>query len=248
MAIAETRPFVPFHRNDRNFFLAFLILLLAGVVTGFGWDVIDRAAKHTANWPIVVHIHAFFFVLWLAFLTAQILLVRNKRTDLHRKLGWYGAGLAAIMLAMGIAVSWFMDIRALGTPQADPQFLSIQLNDLIDFPVLVTAGILLRNESPAHKRLLLLATAAITDAGFARIMFQVAPHWFTHGFVKTFAVAYIGNDLVILALGAYDLITRRRLHWAWMAGAGFIFATQLIAIWLYLSPAWKTVALHMLGR
>ena len=146
-----------------------LVLILAGILTQFGWDIVDRASHHTASWPILGHIHAVAFVIWLALLATQITLVRTGNVALHKRLGLFGAGWAAVMLILAISVSWFMDIRALGTKEADPSFLSIQLDDIITFPILVTAGLLLRNrDSSAHQRLLLLATIAISDAGFAR--------------------------------------------------------------------------------
>ena len=38
-------------------------------------------------------------------------------------------------MILAISVSWFMDIRSLGTKEADPSFLAIQLTDIILFPV-----------------------------------------------------------------------------------------------------------------
>ncbi len=249
MAVTDAGRFVPFHRNDRNFYLIYMGLILAGVVTGFGWDVIHRVGSHTANWPIIIHIHAMFFVAWLALLATQVWLVRSRNMDLHRRLGVFGVGLAVVMLMLGITVAWYMDIRALGTPHADAPFLAIQLNDLILFPALVAAGVLLRDRDPsAHKRLMLLATVAISDAGFARIGFEVIPKLFGHGFWQTWAVLYPGPTLLVLAMGAYDLITRKRLHPAWLFGGGAIIVGELTATWLYLTPAWKPIALKLLGQ
>jgi hypothetical protein len=250
MVTTTAQRFTPFHRGDRNFFLVYLLLILAGIVTGFGWDVVHRLHDHKASWPIMVHVHAFFFVAWLAFLATQITLVRVRNVDLHMRLGWVGVGLAVIMEVMGVSVAWYMDNFHMKTPaEADPSFLSIQLDDLILFPVLVTTGILMRNRAPsAHKRLMLLATVAISDAGFARIGFEVVPQWFGHDFLPMFTMLYIGPVLLLLGMGAYDLITRRRLHPAWMFGAGLILLGETSATALYLTPAWKGVALKLLGH
>ena len=53
-----------------------------------------------------------------------------------------------------------------------------------------------------------------------------------------FAVLYLGNDLLVLGLGAYDWITRRRLHPAYVAGVAWTLALQLTAASLLLSPGW----------
>jgi uncharacterized membrane protein YozB (DUF420 family) len=249
MTAETSRAFSPFTKWDRNFFLAMLALILTGVVTGFGWDVVQRVSHHTANWPILVHIHAVAFVTWLTLLATQIVLVRTRNLTLHKKLGLFGAGWAVVMLTLAISVSWYMDIRALGTKHADPSFLAIQLDDIILFPTLVAAGLWLRNRDPsAHKRLMLLATIAISDAGFARIGFSLFPSVFGHGFWPFYFAAYTGPTLLVLAMGAYDVITRKRVHPAWLIGGGAIVAGELIATYLYVSPWWKPIALKLLGH
>ena len=120
MTAETSRAFSPFTKWDRNFFLAMLALILVGIITGFGWDIVQRVTHHTANWPILVHIHAVAFVIWLALLATQITLVRTRNLALHKKLGLFGAGWAVVMLILAISVSWFMDIRALGTKEAGP--------------------------------------------------------------------------------------------------------------------------------
>lgn len=249
MTADVNRPFLPFTKWDRNFFLVMLGLILAGIVTGFGWDIVDRVSHHTADWPILVHIHAVAFVTWLVLLGTQISLVRTGNLALHKKLGLFAAGWAVVMLILAISVSWYMDIRALGTKQADPSFLAIQLDDIILFPALVIAGLLQRNRDPsAHKRLLILATIAISDAGFARIGFSLFPNAFGHGFWPFYIAAYPGPVLLVLAMGAYDLVTRKRVHPAWLFGGGAIIVCEIIATYVYVSPWWKPIALRLLGQ
>ena len=59
---------------------------------------------------------------------------------------------------------------------------------------------------------------------------------------------YLGVVLLVLALGIYDLVARRRLHPAYMLGAIWILSWQFCAMWLYESPWWKVVSLHLLGQ
>ena len=56
------------------------------------------------------------------------------------------------------------------------------------------------------------------------------------------------NVLPSLTAGAYDLVTRRRLHPAYVVGLVWIATNQLTAVLLYHSPAWKTVALKLIGH
>jgi hypothetical protein len=59
---------------------------------------------------------------------------------------------------------------------------------------------------------------------------------------------YLGVTLLVLGIGVYDLVTRRRLHPAYVLGAIWILSWQFIAKWLYVSPWWKVVSLRLLGH
>ena len=54
------------------------------------------------------------------------------------------------------------------TKGAPPDFLAVQLSDMLAFGTLSAAALLLRKDMAAHKRLMLLGTLYISDAGFAR--------------------------------------------------------------------------------
>jgi hypothetical protein len=241
-------PFQPYHPQDRNAFLAMVAAVWAAILTGFGWDIVDHLHKHTANWPIVIHIHAVVFLSWLVLLTTQVLLVRSRRLETHKRLGVIGAGLIPVMIVLALSAAWVIDRRDLGTAQADPAFLSIQLVDVIVFASLAGAALLLRKDSTAHKRLILLATFQIVDAGFDRLMGFVFPTLSSTEFWPSYISAYAGTDLLVLALGAYDLVTRRRLHPAYVAGAAWLLLVELTGNWLYVTPAWKPISLVLLGH
>jgi len=55
-----------------------------------------------------------------------------------------------------------------GTKYANTAFLSVMLGDMLVFATLSTVGISLRKNPSTHKRLLLIATLILTDAGFGR--------------------------------------------------------------------------------
>jgi hypothetical protein len=243
-------PFPPFKKWDRDFFLVWLLLIWVGIVMGFGSDMIHHIQSHEAAYPIIVHFHAVAFVGFLVLLTTQLLLIRGNRHDLHRKLGVAGVALAAVMLVLGPATAIVVQRAQWGTPDSDPAFVSIQFIGILDFFVLIVAAALSRNNPPAHKRLILLAILAISDAGFARWLDGDIHAWFGggDGFAITFAGFFLATDILVLGIGAYDLITRKRLHPAYVAGAIWLFACQTAEVLLYHSPAWKTVATHLIGH
>lgn len=69
-----------------------------------------------------------------------------------------------------------------------------------------------------------------------------------NGVLGLLAGLYGANDLLIVGLGVYDWITRRRLHRAYLGGVAWILANNLTAIGLSLSPWWRTIALRIIGH
>jgi uncharacterized membrane protein len=244
-----SRRFAPFHRWDRTALLVMIAAMWLGIVMGFVPEIAGHIAKHEPAYPLIVHLHAAAFVGWMALLTTQVLLMRVRRPDLHRRLGLAGPVLAAIMIVLGPATALTVQRLAVGHPDADPAFLSVQFGGILAFGALATAAFLLRGDASSHKRLILLATLGIIDAGFARWLGAPMTKWLgPAGYWQNFAELYAGSYLLLVSFGAYDLITRRRLHPAYVIGAGWIVVVQLAAIWLYLSPAWKAFAIGLIGR
>ena len=236
------------HKWDRNFFLLWVGLVWFGIIAGFGGDIVRHVQSHEAHYPLIVHVHAAVFVGWLVLFTVQIWLIRSRRHDIHKKLGIGLLCLAAVMIVIGPATAWVVQRQEFGTPDSDPSFVAIQFSDIVAFTGLVSAGFLSRDRPSMHKRLMLLATLYISDAGFARFLFGPVTHMLGHGYLATVIGFYGATDLLVLGLGAYDLITRKRLHPAYIAGAIWVFANQLTAVYLLQLPAWKPIATHLIGH
>ena len=233
---------------DRNAFLFFVALIWVGVVSGFGTDSFDHIRKHGLDYPLIVHFHAVAFVGWLVLFTTQVLLIRNGRADLHRRLGFAAIGLACAMVVLGPATALTMDAARYVAKGETPEFLAVQFTDILAFATLAGAGILLRGTPAAHKRLMLLALCYISDAGFARYLNNVVATPLGDGVLGEMAGLYLGSDLVALGLGAYDLVTRRRLHPAYVVGLAWMITLELTARSLLHNPAWKALSLHLIGH
>jgi hypothetical protein len=242
-------PFAPQHPADRNFFLLLLGLAWLGIVSGFGLDMLDHFRTETRAYPLIVHFHALLFVGWLVLLTTQVLLIRNRRADLHRRLGMIAAWMIPVMVVVALATAWTVQrqIAELLPAHFRPQFISINLTDMLGFATLAYAGIALRRDSSAHKRLMLLSTLYLSTAGFARLWLLTIGTAGAHTFWGFFIAYNIGGDILVVMLGAYDLATRKRLHPAFVLGAGWMLANELAAAWLFFSPSWKAISIRMLG-
>jgi len=234
------QPFAPNHPWDRNFFLLYAGLIWFGILAGFGPEILKHVQGHEKPYPLIVHFHAAAFMGWLALFTVQILLIRTKRVAIHRKLGLAMIGLAGLMAVVGPATALIADHAKIGTPAYDPAFVAIQFTDIIGFVGLIGAAVAFRNMAPIHKRLALLSTLSIADAGFARWLFALGMTG--TDLLSTWGSLYVCTTLLILGVGAYDLITRRRLHPAYIAAVAWIALIQATSMALYFSPAWKVFA------
>ena len=248
MASGIAARFAPYHKWDRNFFLTYVVLIWFGILGGFVPEILEHIAKNQPDYPFIIHVHAVAFVGWLVVLTIQTLLIRRSRHDLHRKLGVAAMALAAIMIVVGPATAIYMQRYHWGTPDSDPAFLAVQLTDILAFAGFVTAAFVLRGDPSAHKRLILLATLYISDAGFARFLGGGIHGIFGDSLWPYRPSLYLANDVLILGLGAYDFATRRRLHPAYVAGLFWVAANQLTASLLESSPTWKAVAVKLIGH
>lgn len=239
--------FAPYHGRDRDFFLLILATIWLGILMGFVPEIVQHAQGHLAPFPTIVHVHAVIFVSWLVLLTTQIFLIRTGRVELHKSLGIIGAMLAGAMIVIGPVTAVVADYFHFGTKEYDPAFLAIQWGDIVKFAPLATAALLLRNNAAAHKRLILLATIFISDAGFARWLgghFAFAGN----GIVGQYLQLFIWNFVLVSLLGAYDLFTRGRLHPVFIIGAVYGVTMDVLICWLYVSPWWKPVATMLIGR
>jgi len=250
---APQRAFAPAHPADGALFLVYIALVWLGMILGFGGEIARHVRNNEAPYPTILHVHSAVFVTWLVAFTAQILLVRTGRQDLHRRLGVAMAFGIVPMAIVGALTAYTIQNLNFGTPRSDPAFFSVQMGDLIGFVGLAVAAIVYRRRTAAHKRLMLLAILQLSTAGFARwlggpigsaISFG---HW-GQSFWATFLILHLTNDVLALGVGAYDLLTRGRLHPAYVAGLIWSFGWQVTHVSLYLWPAWLPVAKMLLGH
>jgi hypothetical protein len=172
--------------------------------------------------PAIIHVHAAVFASWLVLFVAQTMLVMRGRIRLHQQVGSWGIALAALMLVVGVmaAVSaarlGHRGIPGVEFPDAEG-FLLLNLAATAVFTVLVAAAWVYRRKPQIHKRLMLMATVgALIGPGASRLP-GVAGH-----------TPAIGGIMMafLLAGPIHDLITRRRIHPAYVAG--FLVAVTAI--------------------
>jgi hypothetical protein len=100
----------------------------------------------------------------------QSALIRSHNVRLHRRLGWFGVGLAVAIVAVGAWTA--ISIVRFSIEQKDPfnstAFTIVQVMDLGCFAVPFALAIYWRKKPEFHRRLMLIASCALLDAAFGR--------------------------------------------------------------------------------
>jgi hypothetical protein len=224
--------------SERRFFTGMALAILATVFLGFSRSFFLRPMF--PDWPSphepFFYVHGAFFTGWILLLVVQATLVARGRTDLHRKVGAYGVGLAMGMVVLGTLAALIAARRPggfVGVPVPPLQFLFIPLFSMVSFPAFVAAAVLLRRDPQTHKRLMVLATVQVITAAIAR--------WpVISGFGPP---AFFGvTDLFIVALAVWDFRTRGKLHPATLWGGLITIAFQPVQLVVSGTAAWLDIA------
>ena len=233
-------PMMPSDRAsaERRFFTGIALAILATVLVGFSRSFFLRPLF--PDWPspseTIFYVHGAVFFAWIVLLVAQTSLVAGGRTELHRKIGPYGAGLAVAMVVLGTVGALIAARRATGfiqVPIPPLQFLAIPIFDMILFAAFVWMAIARRSNPQTHKRWMLLATVNLVTAAIAR--------W--PGVLALGPLAFFGlTDLFIVALAIWDFRTRGRLHPVTLWGGLLIIVSQPLRLVVSGTHGWLAFA------
>lgn len=215
-------------RREDIFFLAFVFLILAANFIGFARTYYLAGIFRAPLPSLLVHIHGALFTSWLLLLLIQTSLVFAGRIHWHRRLGVLGGVIAGLMLIVGPLVL----VAALRRPaysfNTASLILAADLGGLTLFALFVASGLRLRNNSLAHKRLMLFATIAILAPGLSRWSFPFMRSSFA------FFCIYLAFPLAIIV---FDLFSARKVHrvtllcsvllTAYIFGVGFLSNTSI---------------------
>ena len=209
--------------------------ILAAVLLGFARTYYLRPYFQADALLPILQVHGFLFTSWILLFLTQTTLVAVGRTDLHRRLGWAGAALAALMVPVGLVAG--VDVVRRNYPASGDEaltFLTTPVSAMLVFAALVTAAIVKRRRPEAHKRLMLLATISIIDAAVARwpLAIVAASSW----------AFYVFTDAFIAVGVAYDLVTRRHVHAAYIWGGLLIVVAQSLRTVTGQTDAWHAIA------
>ena len=223
-------------RRDHRFYLILALCGALAVVIGYSPTYYLKPLQSAGllrtspGLTTLIHIHAAVFSLYVVFYVLQTGLISRGSRTVHMMLGWASLAFIPAMVVLGtLSVFWG---ASLGHKQVWPDLETAALVNIVDvylFAILAVAGVLLRKSPEAHRRLMSLSFMTLLPAPLARTGLIL---------IGTDAVG-IGVFSFLLAGPIYDLVTRRRLHPAYVCGLLLVIPTGLPArLALASTPAW----------
>jgi hypothetical protein len=227
-AASTTHPFKTF--LGRYFYLCMSLVLATLVIVGFSRTADANLFHANPPRPLLLWIHGAVFSMWVVFFIAQAALVRARKVSVHRFLGWFGAGLAAVMVVLGCTIAVVMsrfDTVFLHQKDADA-FLSIPFADMLVFGSCIALAIYWRKKPEYHRRLIFIASCQLMDAALGRFDFV-----FNHN------LFYLALDSLI-ALGMLrDWVVDKRVHKVYLYALPSLIVVQSLAIYAWrIDPKW----------
>ena len=224
-------------RPDRPLFVGSLILVLVIIFAGFAQTFYLKSWFGTPPLSNLLFLHGVVMSAWLMLFMIQTALVEFGRTDLHRRLGIAGAGLAALVLIVGVVAALDAGRRGFSpAPEVTPQmFLAIPLVDMVVFAIFVGLALAKRRNSGTHKRLMLLGTVSMLTPAVARLPVDALKQG---GLPAFFAITVA----VVILIVVIDTVRHRRLHPAFGWGAALLIAAVPARIALAQTDAWVSIA------
>lgn len=221
-----------------QYFYLFMSLLTVGVIVfGFSFTIGKNLLHPAIPRPWILYVHAIVFSSWLVFFVLQSTLVRSRKVQWHRRLGRFGVALGALIPLVGVSTAVVMgrfNIVSLHATDAE-SFLVVPLFDMVCFTSTFPLAVYWRKKPELHRRLMLVATCALTAAGFGRFL----PGYLFYG----------GVDLLILLGVARDLLVNRTVHRVYLFVLPLFILGQTVVTYIayHNVPFWLKIAHAMLG-
>ena len=233
-------------RRERAFFLSMMAAIFLLVVWGFapsfylrGWMTPPASYIDRPDWMSWLFIaHGLLFTLWLLLFAVQTVLIGSRQLPLHKRIGQSVLPLYFAIVAMGLLVGYIGARYGFhAVPFDSITFSALPWLVILAFAVLGWAGLHERRDPQRHKRLMLLATIAIADAGIARVTFF-------HPYLPPGMSATV---LMLIPLVVWDLATLRRVHRTTVKGGLLVAAALLLSVPLGMTKPWHAFVSTLIG-
>ena len=227
-SVVGTLPATSIARRHPAFFPAMSSLLVVLVFLGFAPTYYLRP-ESAGPIPAYLHVHGAAMTIWFLLLLVQAGLIATRRRAVHRRLGFVGAVVAAVIVVLNplVVARSVPHLVMEGDPtQGDP----IQLTALIVVADLLLVGIFLvlvglairwRRYPETHSRMLLLASLAVSGPALGRLSLNLL------GAPWAGVIAVMSLPLLIIV---HDRVLMKRVHPATAWGAAAIIGSVVLSV------------------
>jgi len=215
MAVAD-------RKESRVFYSGAALAIAAVMFAGFSRNYYLRAWLGTRVITFMVHIHGLVMTAWVVLFVTQTFLIARHRVDFHRTLGIFGAGLAAVVVGLGVfTITHSIERQQRGADSTlfMELFVAFDGISLFVFAGLVLAGILYRRRREIHKRLMLIAMISLLPPAYGRLVANVM-----HDKVELLVLGMMYASALSCLL--VDAWRHRRVHPAFAIGSALVIASN----------------------
>jgi len=233
MATLAQQPAEPV-AGDERFFLRAAIVMTITIIAGFSFQYL--MGRSTFASPPRVHLHAFFFMGWVAIYLLQNIFVATGRMHLHRKLGWIAAFWIIPMVVMGCLVTAVMARNGTVPFFFRPlQFLIFDPVTVFAFAGLTVAAVRLRRRTEWHRRLHFCGMSLLLGPAFGRLLpLPLLQPW---AWEASFAACLLFPIAGIVA----DVRRSGRIHPAWHWGIATMLGVLVVTEAITYSPVGTSI-------
>jgi len=238
----------------RWFFVGMALVFIAISIAGFLPAIINPTTRR-APLTLLAAVHGVVFLLWLFLYLAQALLIANRRVNLHRRLGFAGIVVMALMIYFGftsmtatirrgfdLSGDQHMDPHPDGLTTVDaPTAMIFNFSSLVTFGILAVVAIAFRRRPNLHKKLMLFANISLMVAPIAHFLGHLPRTIMSPGlFAVSYLIVYL---LLLLAPMVYDFLVTKRIRWFTSSLVVALLVSQLVQAFVVgPSAAWHRFA------
>lgn len=227
-----------------SFFLIMSLVSLFAVLTGFAKTFITPVTTGNFKAPFTIYLHGALAFGWVVLFITQTFLIHNKNYRTHKTLGILG-----IFLALGVSLTMlpagiYQVQRELKEGLGETAISGIvgTFTSAFIFLSLVLAGIVNRNNSEWHKRLMLLATIVVLWPAWFRFR-----HYFPSVPRPDIWFAVVLADSLIVISWIRDKIVNNKVHPALTYVGSFIIIEHIFEVVMFDNTSMRSFARLIYG-
>lgn len=216
---------------------------------GFAPTYLVPVAAGNFDGPTLLHLHGILFFSWTLLFVAQTTFAATGLFERHRALGLASISLATAMLFAGFMAATYTLEHWIGTEYeaAARAATIVPVSAILTFSTLFAAAIANINRTEWHRRLMLCASISILPPAVARVLFVLFAHSGAArpglappplNVVELALAPGLAVDLLVVVAIVRDWRARGRPHPAYLVGASYIIAMQVLRIPLSTTTFW----------